>query len=229
MDGGPITSFSGTFRFLSNFWPAPTTYEGVLYPTSEHAYQAAKVVGDVAKKAVLAAPTPGVAKRMSRNFTMRPDWGDVKITVMRDVLRSKFMDNDVLRQALLATGCSQIIEGNTWGDTFWGVCKGVGENHLGKLLMDIRQGLLLREMAGVYPGDPTGEMEMEACTLLGLPYDPVAVTVTFDPPQCQGCQGTGRDREGSRCQECGGNGVGPQGGLHPKAEALRSGAEKSNG
>lgn len=137
MDGGPITSFNGSFRFLSNFWPAKTTYEGVEYPTSEHAYQAAKVVGDVAKKVILSAATPGIAKRMSRSFTMRPDWDAVKLGVMEACLRSKFED-DTLRRALLATGDSQIIEGNTWNDTYWGVCRGVGENHLGKLLMKLR-------------------------------------------------------------------------------------------
>jgi ribA/ribD-fused uncharacterized protein len=132
--------FSGAFRFLSNFWPAKTTYEGVEYPTSEHAYQAAKFTNPQHRKMVRMQDTPQKAKNFANHNLRsyrREDWDAVKLGVMEACLRSKF-DDDTLRRALLATGDSEIIEGNTWNDTYWGVCRGVGENHLGKLLMKLR-------------------------------------------------------------------------------------------
>jgi hypothetical protein len=69
---------------------------------------------------------------------MRPDWDEVKIEVMRDVLVSKFQHNSELRQKLIDTGDAYLEEGNWWGDTFWGVCKGKGQNKLGLLLIQLR-------------------------------------------------------------------------------------------
>ena len=82
--------------------------------------------------------TPGEAKRMGRQVTLRKDWEDVKISVMEKGLRMKFAIPE-LRDKLLATGEEELVEGNWWGDTCWGVCKGVGANNLGKLLMKIRE------------------------------------------------------------------------------------------
>ena len=56
---------------------------------------------------------------------------------MRDCLRLKF-EIPELREALLNTDNAKLIEGNWWGDKFWGICNGVGENNLGKLLMEVR-------------------------------------------------------------------------------------------
>jgi predicted NAD-dependent protein-ADP-ribosyltransferase YbiA (DUF1768 family) len=72
-----------------------------------------------------------------QKVTLRKDWEGVKIQVMRDVLRLKFA-NPGLRDRLLETGDRELIEGNTWGDTFWGVCRGSGKNWLGQLLMELR-------------------------------------------------------------------------------------------
>lgn len=134
----PIESFSGEYRFLSNFWRAPTEYDGEVYPTSEHAYQAAKTLNHQERQAVKEMPTPGTAKVYGTQVTLRSDWETIKLDVMEQVLLSKFSRSQGLRAKLLATGDAELIEGNKWGDTFWGVCKGVGQNQLGKILMKVR-------------------------------------------------------------------------------------------
>jgi DNA adenine methylase len=135
-----IDSFSGENRFLSNFWQTAIVYEGQEYPSTEHAYQAAKSLDLTVRRAVAATPTAAEAKALGRRIAMRTDWEQVKLQVMEDVLRQKFANPD-LHEKLIATENSELTEGNTWGDRFWGVCNGVGENHLGKLLMKIRDDL----------------------------------------------------------------------------------------
>ena len=133
-----VASFFGAYRFLSNFWPARVRLTGdrFLYPTVEHAYQAAKT--DLRWRAGLqSARTPADAKRQARALALLPDWEARKLPVMEDLLRQKFAHPE-LRSLLLATGDAELVEGNTWGDTFWGVCRGRGQNHLGRLLMAIR-------------------------------------------------------------------------------------------
>lgn len=77
---------------------------------------------------------------------MRADWDDARnyrLVVMEQLLREKFSDkNPELKQKLIDTYDAELIEGNTWNDTFWGVCGGIGKNHLGKLLMKIRRDLI---------------------------------------------------------------------------------------
>ena len=131
-----IDSFSGAYRFLSNFSPAPVEYDGQLYPTVENAYQAAKTV-DKGRRQVIRGMSPGQAKRYGRHVPLRPDWERVKVQVMLELLRQKFA-SPVLSRELYSTGDAELVEGNYCGDTYCGVCKGVGENALGKLLMQIR-------------------------------------------------------------------------------------------
>lgn len=83
---------------------------------------------------------PGAAKRFGCTFPTRPDWDTVKIAVMREILEIKFSD-EILRNLLIDTHPHSLVEGNTWGDTFWGVCNGNGKNHLGILLMELRDRL----------------------------------------------------------------------------------------
>lgn len=132
----PITAFSGEHRWLSNFWPVDVTHEGVGYSSTEAAYQAAKTE-DVKIREEISRLSAAEAKRFGKRVTLRRDWESVKVSVMRDLLRLKFAVPD-LRERLLATGDAQLVEGNWWGDRFWGVCDGRGENHLGKLIMEIR-------------------------------------------------------------------------------------------
>ena len=140
-----IDDFRGAYRWLSNFClNCPCVYEGMEFPTSEHAFVAAKTEDKVIRRYIAGIPTPGQAKRYGGprgSLTLRPGWDDMRIQVMRDILRSKFAPGSDLADLLVATGDAKLIEGNTWGDTFWGVSRGRGENNLGKLLMELREGL----------------------------------------------------------------------------------------
>lgn len=133
-----ITSFRGAHRFLSNFAPCRVLYQGKAYPSVENAYQAAKFPHDPHFQACCQDWTPGECKRFSRRGrTPHPDWDEVKLDVMEHLLWQKFA-LEGYKSALLRTGDAPLIEGNTWGDVFWGVCDGRGANNLGKLLMKIR-------------------------------------------------------------------------------------------
>ena len=132
-----IVRFAGPYRFLSNFFPRPLLWEGDRYPTAEHAYQAAKCSRACDFRMIRSAPSPGAAKRMGRKIAIRGDWEAVKEKVMLAIVRAKFQDA-YLRRRLSATGSAELIEGNDWGDRFWGVCRGEGENRLGKILMKVR-------------------------------------------------------------------------------------------
>lgn len=135
-----ISKFTGEYGFLSNFYFSPIYVGDDSYRTLEHAYQAAKTLDLEEKKQVRDCQTPGQAKRLGRKVTLRSDWDDVKIDIMLHLLRLKFQDKD-LADKLIATGDAILVEGNTWGDTFWGVCKGKGHNFLGKLLENVRSEL----------------------------------------------------------------------------------------
>jgi len=137
-----ITSFAGQYRFLSNFWPACVILDNCSYRTVEHAYQAAKSLDASVRRRVAMCYTPADAKALGKILATRPDWyiGDTRIRIMRDLLRQKFA-TEPLRGQLLDTGGARLVEGNYWGDRYWGVCDGRGENHLGRLLMEIREQL----------------------------------------------------------------------------------------
>jgi ribA/ribD-fused uncharacterized protein len=138
----PIYQFSGKYAFLSNFWPCKVMFEGIEFSTVEHAFQSAKTTNPVEREMVRLAATPVKAKRAGRKVTLRRDWDGVKIGIMRCLLLIKFEENEMLRELLLSTGDLELIEGNTWGDKFWGQVledgKWVGRNELGKLLMSVR-------------------------------------------------------------------------------------------
>lgn len=135
-----IDSFKNEYAFLSNFYPCFVEYGGLRFPSVEHAYQAAKCRdrSDMVKFTVI--PTPGEAKKAGRLVAMRDDWELIKLDVMTDLVAQKFERPD-LKAKLLQTRDSEIVEGNWWNDTFWGVCKGVGCNHLGKILMNVRNSI----------------------------------------------------------------------------------------
>ncbi len=141
----PITSFQHEYRFLSNFWPCYISWKGLIYPTLEHAYVSSKIENPAVKVMIQSCPTPGDAKEFLAGHNMKPDsyWTkELKLRVMEELLFIKFGGKEpLLAKALMATGVTELIEGNDWRDTFWGVCKNVGENNLGKLLMKVRSKL----------------------------------------------------------------------------------------
>lgn len=132
-----IDSFNGEYYFLSNYYHSPIVFEGIHYPTVEHAFQAAKTLNNNKRLEIARMRTPGDAKKAGRTVSLRPDWEKIKFDVMKKCVTSKFEDYN-LRNKLLATGDAELIEGNWWNDTTWGVCNGVGQNHLGKILMEVR-------------------------------------------------------------------------------------------
>jgi hypothetical protein len=134
-----IKGFGGQYRFLSNFYPCVLQLDGLEFPTLEHAYQASKVVVLPSRK-LFQHGTPGQAKRLGNGITLRPDWEEVKIDVMLSLLRQKFAQ-EPLKQMLLETGDAYLEETNSWGDIFWGVYNEMGQNWLGKLLMQVREEL----------------------------------------------------------------------------------------
>ena len=151
-----IDTFRGEFEFLSNFYHAPclyviragTTTFGFECPTSEHAYQAHKATNHHDAMHVLTAPTPAEAKSRGRKvMPWRSDWNVVRFESMYSVLMRKFTYLPELRAKLLDTTPARLIEGNTWGDAYWGVCNGVGQNWLGRALMEIRSKLWAQDAA----------------------------------------------------------------------------------
>lgn len=134
-----IEEFQGSYRFLSNFWPASVEYDGVTYPTVEHAFQAAKTLNKEERNKFQNI-TAAQAKKLGRTVTLRSDWEEVKVSIMKELLEKKF-SHSKLRDKLSQTKPHKLIEGNYWNDTFWGVCRGVGKNTLGELIMEIRETL----------------------------------------------------------------------------------------
>lgn len=155
-----ITQFKYEWDFLSNFYPCPVEYEGLVYGSVEHAYQAAKTL-DLAKREVFSLEfnprlTAAQSKRMGRRVKLRPDWDGIKNSIMRGLLVQKF-SAEPLRTKLLGTSDAELVEGNWWHDTHFGVCYGrhggrecdfaphepVGDNWLGRLLMEVRSEALM--------------------------------------------------------------------------------------
>ena len=140
-----IREFRDDYYFLSNFFITPVTFRGIVYPSSENAYMSAKS-DDPQWKAYCSNPniTPADAKENAKYIRLVNDWYISKFVVMEECLRSKF-ENSTLREKLLATGTQNIQEGNWWGDRTWGIDlkenPNIGENHLGRLLMKIRDEL----------------------------------------------------------------------------------------
>jgi len=137
-----IDSFRGKYYFLSNFYPAEVSYEGLTFQNNEAAFQAQKTLNSEEKTA-FSDLDPKTAKHRGRHVRLRTDWEDVKDGIMEEIVRAKFTQNPKLGEQLLSTGNADLIEGNTWNDRYWGVDvrSGAGKNHLGKILMKVRSEL----------------------------------------------------------------------------------------
>ena len=138
-----ITEFQNEYRWLSNFAPVKIKLDGLGFPSVEHAYMSAKS-DDVEWKKFCSNSnnTAGDVKRKSRSILLKDDWNEIKIEVMANCIKQKF-NTEPYRTKLLETGTQHIQEGNRWNDKFWGVClkTNKGENHLGRLIMDVRSAL----------------------------------------------------------------------------------------
>lgn len=154
-----IDKFQGRWRFLSNFYPCEIEYQGIKYPSVEHYYVAMKVNDEQLingkyytpadfREMISKVELPAVTKKIGQLVKLRRDWDDKKIEFMNWAIREKFKNKE-LSEMLLSTGDMELIEGNSWNDTFWGVCNGKGKNHLGKILMEVRNELRGRKRVGL--------------------------------------------------------------------------------
>lgn len=135
-----IKAFTGEYRWLSNFWPSEVRWYGISFDSVENAYQAAKCENSADMPQFLGL-TAGQSKRLGRKVKMRWNWESVKLSIMEDLVCQKFNIPE-LKAKLLATGTQKLVEGNYWGDTFWGQCPfGTGFNHLGIIIMKVRDEL----------------------------------------------------------------------------------------
>ena len=146
-----IKGFFGEYRFLSNFWYSPV----IVYPsvwdigledvnqvvgvTNEHVFQSLKTEDTQAANFILPLKSPHEAKKQGYAVTLRPNWNNIRIGVMYQINKAKYLQNRYLRNKLINTGDAYLEETNTWNDTFWGISNGIGQNHLGKILMQIRE------------------------------------------------------------------------------------------
>lgn len=141
LDRVNIGPFTGTHAYLSNFYRSPVEYDGLMYPTSEHAFQAHKSLDPRVRAYIADVITPREAKRAGRKIKVRSDWERVKVGIMEQIVEAKFRQSIELSFKLAATGGADLVEYNTWRDTYWGVCNGRGRNELGKCLMRVRERL----------------------------------------------------------------------------------------
>ncbi len=149
-----ISEFRGRWTRFSNYAVCSIWFEGHIYNSVEHAYQAAKTLDEDQRRSIRYLATANQAKKAGRAVILRPDWEQVKVEVMWTLLREKF-SQEPDHSTLLSSGDEQLVEGNWWGDKFWGQCPlGVGENWLGYLLMQVRQEI---EEVHSQPGSQEGE------------------------------------------------------------------------
>ncbi len=134
-----INEFRGAEYFLSNSSPSPVVYEGVRYPTVEHAFAAASTTNETDRRKIAALESPVEARRAARDLQVRPDWEKIQYGVMLELVREKFR-SEKEKDRLLATENATLINSNTRGDMTWGVDQktGIGENWLGNILMQVR-------------------------------------------------------------------------------------------
>jgi len=142
-----INKFRGEFFFLSNFAFSPIKFARQKWPTAEHLFQALKTVDPSEREKIRKLKRPSEAKRLGRQVILKSNWNEKRNLHMLFVLRMKFKQNSELTKKLLATENAILEEGNNWHDNYWGNCscsrcKNIkGENHLGKLLMQVREEL----------------------------------------------------------------------------------------
>lgn len=135
---------SDPYGCFSNFSPHSIYLQGRRWPTTEHYYQAQKFAGSSDETLILTIqtlPTPEEAAAIGRNpgYSVRPDWEQVKVPIMLEAVRIKFLIHSDIQAILLATGEEEIVEDSPT-DPYWGCGSDrQGQNQLGKILMQIRQ------------------------------------------------------------------------------------------
>jgi ribA/ribD-fused uncharacterized protein len=136
-------AFRGEYAFLSNMHPCQVDFLGRSYPSSENAYQAQKTLNEELRHYfTLISPTQAKKKAKDPSFlVIRDEWDKIRRLAMLEVVSAKFNQNPELKAKLLATGDMELVEYNYWNDRYFGVCRGEGENWLGRILMYVRKEL----------------------------------------------------------------------------------------
>lgn len=135
------------YSCLSNFHIAPFEYGGVTFASVEHCFQYHKTTDGEWREKIRKASNPSAAKKLGRQCPMRNNWDGIRVHLMERFVLAKFQQHDNLATTLVATG-NRPIEEDAWWDRFWGTGKkGDGENHMGKILMQVRK-LLVDNEAG---------------------------------------------------------------------------------
>lgn len=142
---------------FSNLYPRPIEFEGSVFATSEHAYQAGKASKQAVRDWILSAPTPSLAAMAAHGlyvWDVVPNWAQIKFDRMRAVLRAKFEQHVDLKDLLLSTGNARLVETGTVNNAvnrLWGEVEGKGQNMLGVMLMELRTEFRQLAMATVIP------------------------------------------------------------------------------
>lgn len=159
-----IDSFTGKYEFLANPYPSALMIDAECYPSAEHAFQALKTADPLQRKEIRDAATAQEAKKIGGKVTLIPDWDQNRILMMKTVLLQKFSEHFDLKIKLLMTGNEELIQGGARRDDFWSVTRdGKGENHQGKLLMEIRSEIRATEGGA-------GIILARYLAALGMPY-----------------------------------------------------------
>ena len=139
-----IDAFRYQYHFLSNFYEVSIEWRFKIWPSVEHIFQACKTEKEVQQEIIRKVPTCRMAKQYGRKVVLRPDWEQIKDTMMYLAVYQKFYQHENLQHKLIDTGIARLVEGNTWHDNYWGDCKCrrcadiKGQNKLGKTLMVVR-------------------------------------------------------------------------------------------
>lgn len=135
-------------EYLSNFYASSVAYEGMLYPSVEHAYQASKSLDPATRSLIKKAADPNIAKRLGQSILVHPGWVESRINIMRQLIREKF-SNPFIRWKLKETVGFRLVNENRWNDRFWGVVNGTGENWLGRILEEVREEIIVEDSSEV--------------------------------------------------------------------------------
>jgi ribA/ribD-fused uncharacterized protein len=134
----PLLGFFGADKVFSNFYMVDFEFKGLKFSSSEQAYMWHKSDNPSYRQRILLTHHPMQCKAAGRTAVLPSNWDEIKFQIMFDVVLAKFSSSKYLRQCLLDTGYRYLEETNRWNDVVWGVCDGVGANHLGRILMCIR-------------------------------------------------------------------------------------------
>lgn len=135
-----IKEFKNQYFFLSNFYECPIYYNKLVFCNAESAFQAQKII-DEKEQYKFINLNASQARKLGKTIVLREDWEEVKDNIMYEIVKRKFTVNKELQQKLIDTKDEELVEGNWWHDTYWGVDSktGIGKNKLGKILMKVRE------------------------------------------------------------------------------------------